>query len=199
MGLSNRFDPIANAEAGAELYLSNRDALIRRFREHKPPWDRDPEPWEIYLAHQQGVVGAWNILRNAADSTVPLTDGVYKNIAAQYRKVKVAPEDVGKEHAAYTKKTFESAVTAQLKGTKDVDAGYYAITDGYIFDPKTGEMKTVQAQVAPAPASTTPWVVPGGATAPGAPNDNRPSHSRPEAAIVPIKTNIGTIFSRLFN
>jgi hypothetical protein len=49
------FNPEANANAAAALWLDNSRALRQGLR-------RNPTPGEIYLAHQQGATGAINLL-----------------------------------------------------------------------------------------------------------------------------------------
>jgi hypothetical protein len=56
-GLTNKFDPAASADAGARLMRDNADKL-------RSVLGRDPQPWELYLAHQQGSAGAAKILSN---------------------------------------------------------------------------------------------------------------------------------------
>lgn len=56
-GLTNKFDPAANADAGARFTRDNVNLLRSRL-------GRDPTPGEIYLAHQQGGGGALKLLQN---------------------------------------------------------------------------------------------------------------------------------------
>jgi len=56
-GLSDRFDYEQAADAGARLARDNARAL-------RSALGRDPEPWELYLAHQQGAGGAIKLLTN---------------------------------------------------------------------------------------------------------------------------------------
>jgi hypothetical protein len=64
----NPLDPVANADAGARFTRDNYNTLRNRL-------GRDPEGWELYLAHQQGAGGALKLLSNpnarAADVTSP--------------------------------------------------------------------------------------------------------------------------------
>ncbi len=53
----NKYDAYANADAGARFIRDNMNGL-------KQSLGRDPTPGEIYLAHQQGLGGAINILRD---------------------------------------------------------------------------------------------------------------------------------------
>ena len=56
-GGKNKYDPYANADAGARFISDNMAGLKRSL-------GRDPTPGEIYMAHQQGLGGALNILRD---------------------------------------------------------------------------------------------------------------------------------------
>jgi hypothetical protein len=61
----NVMDPAANVDAGARFIRDNANTLRNRL-------GREPQPWELYLAHQQGAGGATNLLsdpgRRAADA-----------------------------------------------------------------------------------------------------------------------------------
>lgn len=56
-GLSNPFDPAAASDAASQMTLSNEKTLSRAI-------GRQPTDGEMYLAHQQGAVGASKILNN---------------------------------------------------------------------------------------------------------------------------------------
>ena len=56
-GGGDRFDPRLNATRGVQLLAQNRQAL-------RAALGREPEPWELYLAHQQGAGGASQMLRD---------------------------------------------------------------------------------------------------------------------------------------
>jgi len=56
-GLTNKFDPAANADAGARFTRDNVTALRKAL-------GREPTAGEIYLAHQQGAGGARKLLTN---------------------------------------------------------------------------------------------------------------------------------------
>lgn len=55
--LTDPYDPVASANAAAQLTLDNQTALRNRL-------GRDPTPGELYLAHQQGAAGAGGLLSN---------------------------------------------------------------------------------------------------------------------------------------
>ena len=56
-GLTNRMDPYAASDAAARLARDNASFLRGKL-------GRDPTASELYLAHQQGAGGAWNLLSN---------------------------------------------------------------------------------------------------------------------------------------
>lgn len=56
-GLTDPYDPIASADAGARLMRDNRQQLVNTL-------GREPTPGELYLAHQQGSGGASQLLSN---------------------------------------------------------------------------------------------------------------------------------------
>lgn len=53
----HKYDPHANADAAMRLTRDNANFLRSKL-------GREPTPGELYLAHQQGAGGAWNILKN---------------------------------------------------------------------------------------------------------------------------------------
>ena len=63
LGLTDVFDPRANAEAAARLFKSNEAGLRRSL-------GRDPTPDEMYLAHQQGLPKTLSLLRNPDSKAV---------------------------------------------------------------------------------------------------------------------------------
>lgn len=64
-GLADRFDPVAASDAAARLAADNRSILQRAL-------GRDPQDWELYLAHQQGAGGASKLLANPQASAASL-------------------------------------------------------------------------------------------------------------------------------
>lgn len=73
----NRMDARANTEAAARFTNDNVNILHNAL-------GRDPEPWEVYLAHQQGADGAVRLLSNpnAPASDIVGRDAVRLNIPA---------------------------------------------------------------------------------------------------------------------
>ena len=61
-GVDLRFDEAANVEAGARFARDNYDYLTKKL-------GRPPEPWMLYLAHQQGVGGLAQIMKAAMTGT----------------------------------------------------------------------------------------------------------------------------------
>lgn len=59
----NKYDPYANADAGARFIRNNMNGL-------KNALGRDPTPGEIYMAHQQGLGGALKILKDPSRNAV---------------------------------------------------------------------------------------------------------------------------------
>jgi hypothetical protein len=59
------FNPRANAEAAAALWLNNRRVLRRRL-------GREPTSGELYLAHQQGAGGAIDLLTHPDELAIEL-------------------------------------------------------------------------------------------------------------------------------
>ncbi len=74
-GVTNRFDPRANAEGAAKLMVDNRKALQAA--------GLDASVENLYLAHQQGAGGAIQILR-AAQGQGTISDEVRKNMGLNY-------------------------------------------------------------------------------------------------------------------
>lgn len=63
-------DPRVNAQVAAKLAGRNAAALRRSL-------GREPQPWELYLAHQQGANGAAALLSNPGGSAVEVMTNVY--------------------------------------------------------------------------------------------------------------------------
>jgi len=59
-------DPVANADAGARFVRDNANTLRTQL-------GREPAPWELYLAHQQGAGGAGSLLANPSARAVDVT------------------------------------------------------------------------------------------------------------------------------
>lgn len=56
----NEFDPVANADAGARLYIDNRNDIIASHNRSGRPYlsgEAQPNGLDLYLAHQQGAYG----------------------------------------------------------------------------------------------------------------------------------------------
>jgi len=62
-GLTNKFDPVASTDAAARLAVDNANSLRRAL-------GREPQAWELYLAHQQGAGGAARLLANPSGKAV---------------------------------------------------------------------------------------------------------------------------------
>jgi hypothetical protein len=62
-GGGNKYDPVLNARNGVRLLSQNRAGLGRAL-------GRTPAEWELYLAHQQGREGAFQLLRDPSRPAV---------------------------------------------------------------------------------------------------------------------------------
>lgn len=73
-GLTNKFDPMASADAAARLARDNRAVLLQAL-------GREPTAGELYLAHQQGAGGAAQLLKagNAPAASVVGADAARLN------------------------------------------------------------------------------------------------------------------------
>ena len=73
-GIGGReFDEAANVDAGARFVKDNYNAIKKRL-------GRDPEPWMLYVAHQQGMGGLFQLL-NAANGG-PISAQLRRNMDA---------------------------------------------------------------------------------------------------------------------
>ena len=73
-GIGGReFDEAANVDAGARLARDNFNTIKKRL-------GRDPEPWMLYVAHQQGMGGLFSLL-NAANGG-PISASLRRNMDA---------------------------------------------------------------------------------------------------------------------
>lgn len=64
-GLKDKFDPVASTDAAARLASDNARVL-------KKSLGREPQAWELYLAHQQGAGGASKLLSNPSAKAVDI-------------------------------------------------------------------------------------------------------------------------------
>ena len=69
-GLTNPFDPAASLDAGARLWVANKQFLTNSL-------GRVPTDGELYLAHQQGAAGARALLSNPNQNVVTALAGAY--------------------------------------------------------------------------------------------------------------------------
>ncbi|MEN6644316.1 MAG: transglycosylase SLT domain-containing protein [Armatimonadia bacterium] len=65
-------DPRINAQVAAKLAARNAKLLRARL-------NREPQPWELYLAHQQGAGGATLLLQNPDRNAVDVLTAAYSN------------------------------------------------------------------------------------------------------------------------
>lgn len=65
-----------NADAAARYALANKNGLRKAL-------GREPEPWELYLAHNQGLGGATSILKNMQAGTDNISSEVRSNMNNQ--------------------------------------------------------------------------------------------------------------------
>ena len=63
-------DPRVNAQVAAKLAARNAKIIRARL-------NREPQPWELYLAHQQGAGGAASLLQNPSMNVVDVMTNVY--------------------------------------------------------------------------------------------------------------------------
>jgi len=87
-GLKDPFDWKANTDAAIKLSIDNRNYLTKAL-------GREPQPWELYLAHQQGAAGAAELLTNpnkpagefVGDSAITSNGGKAGMSAGQFAKM----------------------------------------------------------------------------------------------------------------
>ncbi len=83
----NRFDPNKQIELGVALAKQNTQALTKDL-------GRQPQPWEVYLAHQQGIAGAQALLHAdpgaSAASVVGNVDAITNNMPGATKATTVA-------------------------------------------------------------------------------------------------------------
>lgn len=130
-GLRNRFDPVANLDAGAHLMKDNMATL-----------EKAGVPVtlaSVYLAHQQGAGGAIELYRGAADPTHVIPDKIRTNMGLNYG------DKSAKEYVALNERKIGAALQASMK---DTTVGYPSATQ---LPPTT----PVRAEGAPAAAVST--------------------------------------------
>lgn len=110
-GLDNPFDPFQSAAAAARFTRDNFSALANFL-------GRDPEPWELYLAHQQGAQGAINLLENP-DALAVLAIGRDAVINNSGRVMDTSQSFIQRVAGYYLNDTFVGDALAQTIRSND--------------------------------------------------------------------------------
>ncbi|MEH6420837.1 peptidoglycan-binding protein [Pseudomonas sp. CGJS7] len=160
------FDPIANTDAAARLYLHNRSILVERHdRDDRPYLSGKPQPdgLDMYLAHQQGA-GGYRSIQMAIQTGHFSDPDTRKNFRSN-----IAAEDCEKI-LGVTKKEFMALPDREMasKFVQYWDTKYDRIAipekniqplrDGAVQQPTRTHNAPAQTQPAPAqtPAATKP-------------------------------------------
>lgn len=117
------FDPVANTDAAAQLYLDNRQALVNRHAKDGRPYlsgSAQPDGLDMYLAHQQGAAGYRSIQSAIATGEFSRDDtrrNILNNISSKdFEKVtghkfadvsKMSDRDLATSFTAYWDKKFD--------------------------------------------------------------------------------------------
>lgn len=123
-GLTNPFDPNASAMAAANLASDNRNYLQQKL-------GRQPEGWELYLAHQQGAGGAAALLGNPNARAVDVVgrDAVVNNAGDENM---TAREFAGLWQSKFGGESAGAAIAGQAEG--DGAEGMTVGTGNFISD-----------------------------------------------------------------
>lgn len=117
------FDPVANTDAAAQLYLDNRQSLVSRHAKDGRPYlsgSAQPDGLDMYLAHQQGAAGYRSIQTAIATGEFGRDDtrgNILNNISAKdFEKVtghkfadvsKMSDRELATSFTAYWDKKFD--------------------------------------------------------------------------------------------
>lgn len=117
------FDPVANTDAAAQLYLDNRLALVNRHAKDGRPYlsgSAQPDGLDMYLAHQQGAAGYRSIQSAIATGEFSRDDtrrNILNNISSKdFEKVtghkfadvsKMSDRDLATSFTTYWDKKFD--------------------------------------------------------------------------------------------
>lgn len=158
-GADNRFDMAANVDAGARFAMDNYNSLRKQL-------GRPPEPWMLYLAHQQGIGGLTEIIK-AANEGRDVSSKIRGNMDKNGGKGLSPQQFLDKWRADYT--TKQAKITGTSAGVvptapKPAPAPTTATT---MADPskdtgkakpavKTAALATTAAAPATAPVTKTP-------------------------------------------
>ena len=150
-GIAGReLDPVANTSAAAQLYLDNRDAIVRGHTASGEPYlsgKAAPDGLDMYLAHQQGSAGYRSIQAAIATGTFD-KDSTRTNIV----------NNVGDDF-----KTLTGHAKSELSGMSDRDVakafvGYWNAKFEHVQIPEKG-IGAAHTQT-PAAPHTAPHVTP---------------------------------------
>lgn len=112
-------DPRVNAQVAAKL--AGRNAAILRAR-----LNREPQPWELYLAHQQGAAGAASLLQNPNANAVEVLAGAYGGDRARAQQAVIQnggrPDMTAGEFAQLWAQKFGGALPQPFTGGPGVAA-----------------------------------------------------------------------------
>ena len=96
----NEFDPVANADAGARLYLDNRNDIVASQQRSGRPFlsgEAQPNGLDLYLAHQQGAYGYRSIQAAIATGQffgdTPTRRNLLANVGGDLESVTGVPRD----------------------------------------------------------------------------------------------------------
>jgi hypothetical protein len=160
-GIAGReFDPKANADAAARLYLHNRDNLVRRHEHDRRPHlsgEAQPRGVDLYLAHQQGGAGyasiqnaiatgrfsrsdtRGNVLNNVSASDVERVTGVDMDA---FRRM--SDGDMAKTFARYWDRKFDR-ISIPEKGIQPENIGHAPAPDRDAARPSHSNIELEQA------------------------------------------------------
>jgi hypothetical protein len=149
-GVNNRFDPNANADAGAKLWKDNQDSLSKRGIE--------PTAENTYLAHQQGAGGASEIIR-ASEGKGALSDDMKKRMAVNVGGAQ-RPGESDQEYAqrfrAANAKHFNDAKSRANGGAPAKSNAAESKSSAGGEPAKSNPPAKTNAAQDPAPSATTP-------------------------------------------
>lgn len=99
----NVLDPNANVDAGARYIRDNMQSLRTKL-------GREPAPWEVYFAHQQGPAGGPALLNNPNRPAAEVLSAFYKNPQTARDAIKLNagnPDAIAQDFANVWKAKYE--------------------------------------------------------------------------------------------
>lgn len=169
-GIAGReFDPVANTDAAAQLYVRNRDSLVAGHERNGRPYlsgSAQPDGMDLYMAHQQGAAGYRSIQNAIATGEFSRSD-TRGNILAN-----IPGETDRRGNLTAGARQFEEITGTSVSAFKRMSDRDMAQTFATFWDGKFDRVRIAEKGVEPIAGGQRTQVPPGQATQRAAADSN---------------------------